>query len=271
VELMTEIERLRGGPVDEQAVAEARDVGALLALEQGPDQREPEAATRFPRWSLGLLPRAVRRLMQPALVLPLARHYAKVRVRGREHLDALQGPVIFASNHQSHLDTPAILAALPARFRYRVAPAMSKEFFAAHFHPRGHAWRERFVRGLQYYLAVLSFNAFPLPQRESGAGGALRYAGELAADGWSILIFPEGVRTDAGEIHAFRPGVAMMAARLSLPVVPVRLRGLEKVLHKTATHATQGDVEVAFGAPLYPTGEDREKFAAAIQAAVRSL
>ena len=47
----------------------------------------------------------------------------------------LHGPVVFAANHQSHMDAPAILAALPARWRYRVAPAMAKEFFKAHFFP----------------------------------------------------------------------------------------------------------------------------------------
>jgi long-chain acyl-CoA synthetase len=156
------------------------------------------------------------------------------------------------------MDAPAIMIAL-AEHRYRVAPAMSKEFFDAHFHPAGRRFSERFVRSLEYYLAVLCFNAFPLPQRESGVGGALRYAGELAADGWSILIFPEGVRTDHGEILPFQPGVALMASRLSLPIVPVRLRGLEKVLHKNARRATPGPVQITFGPPItLPVGDWRD-------------
>src|SRR5262249_52902428 len=157
---------------------------------------------------------ALRRVLLPTVVLPLTRFYARLRVAGREHLADLKPPLIFASNHQSHMDTPVILAAMPARLRYGVAPAMSKEFFDAHFHPEGRRLSERFVRSLQYYLAVLCFNAFPLPQRESGAGEALRYAGELAAEGWSILIYPEGLRTERGEILPFQPGVALMASRL---------------------------------------------------------
>src|SRR6202023_2666492 len=128
--------------------------------------------------------------------------------------------------------------------------------FDAHFHPAGHPRGERFVRSLQYYLAVLCFNAFPLPRRESGIGGALRYAGELAANGWSILIFPEGERTDHGEILPFQPGVALMASRLSLPIVPVRLRGLEQVLHKAARRATPGSVKITFGTPIRLTTRD---------------
>ncbi len=180
-------------------------------------------------------------------------------------------PVIFASNHQSHLDVPAILAALPARWRYGVAPAMAKEFFDAHFHPKRHSPVERFTNSLNYYLASLVFNAFPLPQREAGTREALRYAGDLTADGTCILIFPEGKRTDRGELLPFQPGVGMLAARLRIPVVPVRLEGLERVLHKSAKFPTPGRVRVKFGAPLRLAGDDYAELARQIEASARAL
>ena len=96
------------------------------------------------------------------------------------------------------MDTPVILAALPARLRYRVAPAMAKEFFKAHFFPEQHGRGAWFTNSLNYYLAALFFNAFPLPQREAGARQTLRYIGEVLEDGYSVLIFPEGRRTDTG-------------------------------------------------------------------------
>ena len=46
-----------------------------------------------------------------------------------------------------------------------------------------------------------------------------------------MLIFPEGERHATGAMDAFRPGVGMIGARLDVPVVPVRLEGLDKVLH----------------------------------------
>ena len=125
---------------------------------------------------------------------------------GLEHLDKLTSPVLFAANHQSHMDTPAIVAALPARFRYRVAPAMAKEFFKAHFFPEQFGRRAWLTNSLNYYLASLFFNAFPLPQREAGARQTLRYIGELIGEGYSVLIFPEGLRTLTGDIGTFRPG-----------------------------------------------------------------
>ena len=91
-----------------------------------------------------------------------------------------------------------------------------------------------------YYLSSAFFNTFPLPQREAGARQTLRYAGELLSDGFSVLIFPEGKRTDHGEIAPFRPAWAMMAARLGVPVIPVRLEGIDRVLHQKWKMAKPG-------------------------------
>jgi len=93
----------------------------------------------------------------------------------------------------------------------------------------------------------------------------------LVSDGYSILIFPEGKRTDKGEIFAFQPGVGMLASRLRVPVVPVRLEGLERVLHKSAMMATPGKARVKFGAPLELDGDDYAALAKKIEDAVRTL
>jgi long-chain acyl-CoA synthetase len=192
-------------------------------------------------------------------------------VDGLENLRAAAPPVIFASNHQSHFDVPAILFALPPKWRYRIAPAMAKEFFDAHFHPGNHSWQKRFTNSLNYYLAALVFDAFPLPQRETGAREALRYAGDLASDGNCILIFPEGKRTGSGEILPFQPGVGMLASRLRVPVIPVRLEGFERVLHKSAKFPTPGRARVKFGLPLHLEGDDYAALAKQIEEAVGKL
>ena len=169
------------------------------------------------------------------------------------------------------MDGPCILAALPARLRYRVAPAMAKEFFKAHFFPEQHGRKAWFTNSLNYYLASLFFNAFPLPQREAGARQTLRYIGEVLEDGFSVLIFPEGQRSDAGEIKTFRPGIGMIASRLGVPVVPVRIEGLDKVLHHTWRMAKPGRVRIAFGKPMTLTGDDYEALAKTVEDAVRTL
>ncbi|MGH9660708.1 MAG: 1-acyl-sn-glycerol-3-phosphate acyltransferase, partial [Bryobacteraceae bacterium] len=266
VELMMEIEQRLDTPVDE-----GRFTGALTVADLAAPAAAPPEPIDFPRWSRGRLARAVRRVSLPTWMLPLARVFLWLRVEGRVHLAPLDGPVIFAANHQSHLDGPAILAALPARFRYRVCPAMSKEFFRAHFFPEKHSRLDWFTNSLNYYLAALLFNGFPFAQREGGTRETLRYAGELAGDGWSILIFPEGKRTQTGEIAKFFPGVGLMASRLRLPVVPVRLEGLDRVLHSSWNMARPGRVTVRFGPPLRLEGDDYAALAAQVEAAVRAL
>src|SRR5204862_2069240 len=138
-------------------------------------------------------------------------------------------------------------------------------FFTAHFHPREHPLRARFTNGLNYYLAALFFNAFPLPQREAGARQTLHYIGEVLEDGFSVLIFPEGKRTTTGAIDRFRPGIGMIAARLGAPVVPVRLDGVDRVLPSGARMARPARVRVAFGAPLRLAGDDYEALAKQVE------
>jgi long-chain acyl-CoA synthetase len=169
------------------------------------------------------------------------------------------------------MDTPVIMAALPARWRYRVAPAMAKEFFKAHFFPAEHGRAAWLTNSLNYYLAALFFNAFPIPQREAGARQTLRYIGDLVSEGYSVLIFPEGRRTESGAIDQFRPGVGMIASRLEVPVVPVRIDGLDKVLHQSWRMARPGRVRVAFGQPLHLAGSDYEALARRVEEAVRQL
>ena len=98
-----------------------------------------------------------------------------------------------------------ILQALPPRWRYRVAPAMAKEFFKAHFFPEQFGRKAWLTNSANYYLASLFFNAFPLPQRETGTRQTLRYIGELFAAGFSVLIFPEGRRTQTARSAVSSP------------------------------------------------------------------
>jgi len=273
VELMVALEDAFETRIDEGAFSVARDLGQLKTLvEQAPKADAASAdPVDFPKWSRSWPARAVRRVSLPTWLLPLARVFAWIHVEGREHAIETNGPVIFAANHQSHMDAPVILAALPAKRRYRLATAMAKEFFKAHFFPEQYSRRAWFTNSLNYWLAALFFNAFPLPQREAGARQTLRYAGDLLAHDFSILIFPEGKRSHTGEIGRFQPGIGMMASRLDVPVVPVRIVGLDKVLHPTWRMARPGRVRVVFGAPMRLTGDDYAGLARQVEDAVRAL
>ena len=272
VELMIALEDRFQTRLDEGRFSQAASVADLRhVVEQPATRAEIADPVEFPSWNRAWPVRVVRRLSQAIWILPLARVFAWARIEGQEHLRGLIGPVIFAANHQSHMDVPVILAALPPRIRAHVAPAMAKEFFKAHFFPEGHTWKQRFTNSVNYYLAAFYFNAFPLPQREAGARQTLTYAGELVGDGWSILIFPEGERSATGDIKPFRGGIGMMASRLDVPVVPVRLDGVDRILHMKSKMAKPGRVRVAFGAPMRLRGDDYAALAADVERRVKSL
>jgi len=273
VELMVALEDVFHTHLDEGAFAGARDLNALRSVVERAtvgDAAPPEPVD-FPAWNRSWPARALRNASLATWILPLGRVFAWLRVDGREHLDRIHGPVIFAANHQSHMDTPVILTALPSRWRYRTSTAMAKEFFKAHFFPEQYGRGAWFTNSLNYYLAALFFNAFPLPQREAGARQTLQYIGDLVEHDWSVLIFPEGRRSETGDVGRFMPGVGMIASRLGVPVVPVRIVGLDKVLHHTWRMARPGRVRVAFGKPLHLTGDDYEALAKTVEEAVRGL
>ncbi len=256
LENLTSLERV------ERMVALGLDEAEITGAPQAEIQ---SSAADFPTWNRRALARAARRFLLPGFLLPLTRTFAHIRTEGLANLDGLESPVIFASNHQSYMDVPSILAALPSKWRYRVAPAMRKEFFNEHFHTKS------FTNSLNYYLSTGLFNAFPIPQREPGALSTLRYMGDLANDRWCILIFPEGKMTQNGEIAPFQPGVGMIASKLGLPVVPVRIEGLDRVLHQTWKMARMGRVRIAFGPPLRLAGGDYLALAKQVEEAVRKL
>ena len=296
VELLMAIEEHAQTTIDESAFAEATTVadlarlvgegaaadawsagavpkpaGSVSATSPAKSGEASEGPVTFPTWNRRWPFTWVRNASLLTWILPIGRAFAWVKVEGLEHLEGLPGPVVFAANHQSHLDGPMILWSLPPRWRYRVAIAMAKEFFKAHFFPEQYGRKAWATNSLNYYLSALFFNAFPLPQREAGTRQTLRYIGALFAEGYSLLIFPEGKRTTDGQLNPFRGGIGMIGARLDVPVIPVGISGLDQVLHHTWKMARPGPGRIRFGAPLRLQGDDYAALAKQVEDAVRVL
>ena len=82
---------------------------------------------------------------------------------------------------------------------------------------------------------------------------------------------PEGVRSPTGQLKPFRGGIGMIASRLDLPVVPVKLEHVDRLMPVGSTFIRPGRVRVAFGAPLRLRGDDYAALAARVEQAVRTL
>ncbi len=79
------------------------------------------------------------------------------------------------------------------------------------------------------------------------------------------------MRSETGDIKTFRGGIGMIGSRLSLPIVPVRLEGVDRVLHTSWKMAKPGPVSVTFGAPIHLSGDNYADLAKQVEQAVRDL
>ncbi len=208
-------------------------------------------------WSRRYPARLVRALVLDNLTRPLARVIASPLVRGDEGLADLEGPVIFAANHASHVDTPLLLSCLPLRFRHRTVVAAAADYF--------------FDRRWKADTWSLLLAAIPIERTRVNRRSA-DLAAELLADQWNLVIFPEGGRSPDGWARDFTGGAAYLAARTGCAVVPVHLDGTRHILPKGGTGLHRTRTTITFGTPLWPEpGGHARRFAARIEAAVATL
>ncbi len=276
MELLGRVEDRLGVSISETAISEARTVDDLKALIREADGRGAEAGAkqslaRVPRLCRSLPARGIRWAFLNLVMSPLFRLLMDLEKRGLENLRELDAPLLFAANHSSHLDTAALLAGLPVGWRPRIAPAARKEYFAACWSPSS-TWRERLSAAAKFSLACLLFNAFPLPRQLGQVGETLRYAGELAEEGFCVLIYPEGKRSRDGRVQSFKSGVGLLARELDLPIIPVGIRGTFESLSTGDSWPRRGPVRIGFGRPLHHReGETPSQLAARVEKAVREL
>jgi 1-acyl-sn-glycerol-3-phosphate acyltransferase len=168
-----------------------------------------------------------------AILTPIVRLIVRVKVEGREHLPK-RGPVILASNHRSFLDSIFI----PMVIRRRVTFVAKAEYFDD---PKT-AW---FFR---------SCGQIPI-RREGGSASerALASATEVLENGKVFGIYPEGTRTRDGLLHRGHTGVARLALRNNVPIVPVGLIGTDDVQPvDSRLPKFFRPVTVRFGEPIDP-------------------
>jgi 1-acyl-sn-glycerol-3-phosphate acyltransferase len=178
-------------------------------------------------------------------------------VAGTDRMAGVEGAVIFAANHHSHLDAPLMLTTVPEPWRHRLVVGAAADYF----------FRNRATSA----ASALAMGAFPIERSKVGRRSADQ-AAELLEDGWSLLIFPEGGRSPDGWGQGHRGGAAYLSLRTGVPVVPVHIQGTNRIFAKGDTRPRPGTTRVTFGAPLRPAEDDNaNRFAARIEAEVAAL
>jgi long-chain acyl-CoA synthetase len=249
VELMSALEDSYQVDLSEANFANLTTVGELERLLQQPE-KPARSGYRYPHWALRWPVTWIRTAAYNLLSLPATLIMAHPRIEGRENLDGLTGPILVTCNHVTYIDVGFVLLALPPRLRHRLAVGMHGERLWGMWRPpRSMNLLARWWQQAGYYLVVALFNVFPLPQ-ESGVRESFAYAGACADAGYSVLVFPEGRRTQDGKLSPFRSGIGMLASRLDVPVVPMRIRGLHDMRLAGRKIARRGELHVVIGKPL---------------------
>jgi long-chain acyl-CoA synthetase len=250
VELMSALEDRYQVEVNDADFTHASTVADLERLLHGPPH-PTRGRYRYPRWAQRWPIPWIRTFIYYLLTWPATIIMGHPKIEGRENLLGIDGPVLITCNHVTYVDTGFVLIALPPHLRQRLATGMWGELLWKMWRPpqdwdpfRRWAWQAG------YWLVVALFNVFPLPQ-QSGVRESFAYAGESVDRGYSVMVFPEGVRTPDGKPVAFRSGIGMLAARLDIPVVPMRIDGLWEMKLSGRKIARPGELRVVIGKPMH--------------------
>ncbi len=144
-----------------------------------------------------------------------------------------EGPVIFASNHESALDIWAVTAAIPRGVRF-VAKA---ELFR--------------IPVFGWYLALGGHVKVDRRDRAQ-ALASLKAAGRKVASGTSLIVFPEGTRSRDHRVHAFKKGPFVIAAEARVPIVPIAIAGAGAITPKERIAVCPGTLRVTIGPAVHP-------------------
>jgi len=154
----------------------------------------------------------------------------RVTVEGAGKLAPGQ-PYIFAANHQSMFDIPALQGWLGVDFRWLA----KKELFQVPLWGR----------------AMRRAGYIPVDRAHGRAAlKSLDEAAERISGGTSVIIFPEGTRSRDGKLQPFKTGGIILAIKSGVPVVPMAIIGTHKILPKGRLLAKPGTVRIRLGAPV---------------------
>jgi 1-acyl-sn-glycerol-3-phosphate acyltransferase len=193
------------------------------------------------------------------------RGYCRLEVEGQHRLPA--GPFIICSNHESHMDSVALMTASKQPFA-RFGLLAAKDYFF------DHALKRRCVSSLLHIIPVSRAPAGDLLQSITIAQDFLKRTGGI------LILYPEGTRSRAGDMAPFKRGAGLFAAKLGVPVVPAWIQGGGRAMPKGSLWPRPGLIKVRFGDPIQTESGDmadltrRElprRLIAAVERQVRAL
>jgi long-chain acyl-CoA synthetase len=274
IDLLLEIKRRLGGERVEQDLLQAGKVEAILRhvaesrhlaeteircsyAELFAPENPPARPSRLERWS-SLLKKNLSRAFLSICGF-LSRLVWHQEVEGTENLPE-EGPFIICANHVSYLDAFWVVSRLPKGTFLRLHTFVS----SVAFQDRGFLGRILGSIGTKLFGTVVGM--IPV-DRHGNVLPVLRAGAKFLQEGDVLLVYPEGRRSPTGQLLPFRPGVAILASLLGVPLVPVAVSGSYEVFPKHRslpslfdwTRRRRHRVSVKIGKPIVPSQQDPGK------------
>jgi 1-acyl-sn-glycerol-3-phosphate acyltransferase len=161
--------------------------------------------------------------------------YCRLDVQGQDRLPV--GPFIICSNHESHMDSVALMTASGRPFNTFGLLAAKDYFF-------DHSLKHKFVSALLHLIPVSRNPAVDLLRSITIAREFLQHTNG------TLILYPEGTRSQSGDIAPFKRGAGLFAAKLGVPVVPAWIHGGARSLPKGAVLPRPERITVRFGRPI---------------------
>jgi 1-acyl-sn-glycerol-3-phosphate acyltransferase len=164
----------------------------------------------------------------------LATCHIELECEGLDRIDAEQ-PYVFMSNHQSVIDTAAIVATLPVSWRF-VA--------------------KRELVWIPFFGWALGLGGHVIIDRgdHDSAIRSLKRAAERIRAGTNVIIFPEGTRSESGTLGEFKSGGFHLAIEAGVPILPITVSGSKRITPKGSLRIESGRVRILYGEPIPTAG-----------------
>ena len=253
LELVSMIEEEFNIEIEESSINHHSTVFDLQKIIENTTHNQKEIS--IPKWPRYKIIVYLRMLLQYFIFL-LLKTFQSLKLNTNKNFNYTK-PVIFIANHQSHLDTPNILKALPLSLRMKTSVAAAKDYFLD--------------KKTKAFFSYLVFNTFPL-DRKGNIRESLRIMGKLLDNGQSILIFPEGTRTPNGDIQQFKNGIGVIAHEMEVPIIPIKISGNFEILPKGKNLPKFGKTSIIFGDPItFPVSSSYIETTEKLMETVKSL
>lgn len=155
----------------------------------------------------------------------------KLEISGKENIND-KASYIYAANHSSLFDIPAMQAAVPQQTSIVYKKELAK------------------IPLFGWQMLAGPYILIDRKKADSARKSIEQAKKMMSEKGRSVLLFPEGTRSKTGEVQPFKRGAFYLASKAGQPIVPVSLSGTDKILPKGKFRLKKGTIHIHYGEPV---------------------